>query len=187
MGTKGKSFRLPEEITSELEDLAKLPEYSSESFIVTKALENFFNVLRKKEPPAPVEDLRPELERSLKEIERLKELLKVDPECVSRFEHEGKTYCAKNAPKVVVLSTEKICKACRYNISREALTKELPQIQYYYTCGATEKVDEKAGTTWLFCKNTKCPEELRGRWHTTQACKEKGCPCLKTVLIKKKK
>ena len=186
MGTKLKGFRLPIEIASKLEDLAKTKKYSSEAFIVSKALEEFFDSLEKK-PPASTEKLETQLRETLQEIGRLRDMLKKETECFSRFEHEGINYCAKNAPRIVELPTLKICKACRFKITTETLTKELPQIQHYYSCGATERIDEKAGITWLFCKNPNCPEDLRGRWHTTQACKERGCPLLKTVLIKKKR
>lgn len=49
MGTKHKGFRLPIEITTKLEELVKTEKYSSESFIVTKALESFFNAEEKGE------------------------------------------------------------------------------------------------------------------------------------------
>ena len=187
MGTKRKSVRLPEEIASELEETAKLPQYASEAKVMIAGLKMLFNVLRKGEPSAPAENLSPELDRALKEIERLEDVLRKDAECLSRYEDNNKLYCAKNAPKVVELSTEKICKACRYRLTKEALAKELPEIRYYYACGATERVEEKTGITWLFCKNPRCPKELRGQWHTTEHCKSIGCSLLKTVLIKKGK
>lgn len=189
MGTKLKAFRLPIEITSKLEDLAKTEQYTSEAFIVSKALEQFFDSLIKKEeekPPAPVEDFRPQLTEALKEVERLKDVLRKEIECFSRFQHEGQFYCAKNAPKVVVVSTLKICRACRFKITKETLAKELPQIHYYYTCGATERLDEKSRTTWLLCKNPRCPIELRGKWHTMQQCNAVGCALLKTYYVRRK-
>ena len=191
MGTRSKSFRLPEEIVSELEELAKLPEYASEAFIVSKALETFFNVLRK-EPPASTEDLSPQLDRALKEIERLKDVLRHETECLSRFEDKGIYYCAKFAPKIISLSNLnlvdplKICKACRFKITAESVAKELPEIRYYYACGATERLDESSGITWLFCRNPRCPKQLRERWHTAEHCKSEGCSLLKTYLAKKK-
>lgn len=191
MPKKGKSFKLPEEIASELEELAKLPEYASESFIVSKALESFFNVLRK-EPPASTEDLSPELDRALKEIERLKDVLRHETECFSRFQDDGKLYCAKFAPKIISLSNLnlvdplKICIACRFKITKETLTKDLPVLQYYHSCGATEKVDEKTGVIWLFSQNLRCPKWLRGKWHRLEQCRSEGCPLLKTYLAKKK-
>ena len=194
MGTKRKSVSLPIEIASKLEDLAKSPQYASESFIVSKALEHFFHSLeRKKEekPPAPTEDLRPQLTEALKEIERLKDVLRKETECFSRFEYEGKLFCAKNAPKIVELKivelpTERICKACRFRITTETLAREIPNVHYYVACGATEKVDKESGITWLFSKNPNCPKDLKKRWHTKEQCKAVGCPLLKTVLSKKK-
>ena len=186
MGTKRKSFRLPEQIASELEELANLPEYASEAFIVTKALETFFNVLRKKEPPTSTEDLSLQLDRALKEIERLNDVLRHETECLSRFEDQGINYCAKYAPKIIALPTLKICKACRFKITKETLTKDLPVVQYYYSCGATEKLDEKTGVIWLFSQNRRCPKWLRGKWHTLESCRSEGCPLLKTYLAKKK-
>ena len=189
MGKKLKAFRLPIEIALKLEELTKTKKYASEAFIVSNALEQFFDSLeRKKEekPPAPTEDLRPQLTEALKEIERLKDVHRKETECFSKFEYDGKLYCAKNAPKPVELLTEKICKACRFRITKETLAKELPQIYYYVACGATERVDKESGITWLFSKNPNCPEELKKRWHTKQQCKAVGCPLLKTVLSKTK-
>ena len=54
MGTKLKTFRLPIEIASKLEDLAKSKQYASEAFIVSKALEEFFDSLHKKEEEKPL-------------------------------------------------------------------------------------------------------------------------------------
>ena len=187
MRKKLKAFRLSIKNVSKLEDLAKSPQYSSEAFIVDKALEQFFDSLVKKpEEKPPVEDLRPQLTEALKEVERLKDVLRKETECFSRFEHEGKSYCAKNAPKITELLTIKICRACRFKITKETLAKELPQIHYYYTCGATEKLDAKTGTTWLFSKNPACPPELKGKWLTMQQCNAVGCQLLKTYYVRRK-
>ena len=188
MGTKLKGFRLPIEIALKLEDLAKTEKYSSEAFIVSEALEDFFHSLERKEeekPPVSTEDLEAQLTEVLKEIERLKDVLRKEIECFSRFEDEGQFYCAKNAPKVVVLPTLKICRACKFKMTKETLPKGIPHIHYYYACGATEKLDEKAGITWLLSKNPRCPIELRGKWHTIQQCNAKDCPLLKSYYTKK--
>ena len=186
MGTRSKTFRLPEEIATKLEELVKTEKYASEAFIVSKALEEFFNPISKLREIEPDEELQNQLAKALKEIERLKDVHRKETECFSKFEYDGKLYCAKNAPKPVELLTEKMCKACRFRITKETLAKELPQIHYYVACGATERVDKESGITWLFSKNPNCPKELKKRWHTKEQCKSVECPLLKTVLSKKK-
>ena len=194
MGRKLTSFRLPKEIAQKLEDLVKTGKYSSVSFILSKALEQFFDSLERKEeekPPAPAEDLRPQLEEALREVERLKDVLRKDAECFSRIEDNKKLYCAKNAPKIVELKivelpTLKICRACKSKLTKEALEKEIPQIHYYYTCGAIEKFDEGTKTAFLSCKSDRCHPELKGRWHTMQQCNAVGCPLLKSYYTKRK-
>ena len=194
MGTKFKGFRLPIEIALKLEDLAKSPQYSSEAFIVSKALEQFFDSLERKEeekPPASTEEIEAQLKEALKEVERLKDVLRKETECFSRIEDNKKLYCAKNAPKIVELKivelpTLKICRACKSKLTKEALEKEIPQIHYYYTCGAMEKFDEGSKTAFLLCKGDRCHPELKGRWHTMQQCNAVGCPLLKSYYTKRK-
>ena len=105
--------------------------------------------------------------------------------CFSRYEDEGLYWCVTKKAHAVKLSTLKICRACPSRLTPERVKAEgiALRTSYYWTCGATERYDEKAGLM-LFCKNPMCPVHIRGRWHSTQACVEASCPHMKRVKTK---
>ncbi len=130
-----RAYRFSGETIQKLQEIEKKRNFPSQILALeTLIAEAHASLQVQKKPPAPTEDLQLQLTEALQEIDRLRDLLEKETQCFSRFEDEGITYCAKNAPRIVELPTLKICKACRFKITKETLTQQLPELQHYYTC-----------------------------------------------------